>query len=365
MSIVVLFSWSHSITIEGLAPWMSTAELFALGGKVVPTELGGKGEPSPGTFSEIDPRLPSRHANPSLKLQLPGLSDELCTSAMVSAPSGCWTCKLRHRKCDLRTPACRECSARSITCHGYGPKPQWMDGAAAERLELRRIKKAVKQHTQRLREARNQRTARDGASNTAGGTTSPGLASPEVQVGYPIETSPRPPSTATTHLPSLSLLDADAPGEAAPHSFERHSATLLMHYIDHVFFWQFPYFRPRSRLGDRGWLLFFLSNRGPLYHAALALSALHRQATEDFRRPRNIRDQQVIGYHSRALRMLCDFSRITEGEKLVTDTSKLTEFVASSLMLISFEVRAGSIHPPIPIRPIIRPLASILLTKEQ
>jgi hypothetical protein len=216
-----------------------------------------------------------------------------------------------------------------------------MDGAAAERLELRRIKKAVKQHTQRLREARKQRATQDGASNTVGGTKGLGLASPEVV--HLVESSPRPPSTATAHLPSLSLLDADAPGEAVLPTFERHSATLLMHYIDHVFFWQFPYFCSRSRLGDRGWLLFFLSNRGPLYHAALALSALHRQSTENSQQPKDIRDQQVIEYHSRALRILCDFSRITEGEKLVSDTSKLTEFVASSLMLISFEVR-NAIH---------------------
>lgn len=45
-----------------------------------------------------------------------------------------------------------------------------------------------------------------------------------------------------------------------------------MHYLDHVFYWQYPYLRPRSHLGDRAWLLLFLGNGDPLYHAAIALS---------------------------------------------------------------------------------------------
>ena len=110
-----------------------------------------------------------------------------------------------------------------------------------------------------------------------------------------------------------------------------------MHYLDSVFYWQYPYFRSRSRLGNRGWLLLFLSSGGPLYQAALALSALHRnQVVSQIDYQRN---QEAFEYHSKALRELSEFSRRTETETLLGDKSQLAEFASSSLMLISFEVR--------------------------
>ncbi|RSL93529.1 hypothetical protein CEP52_013190 [Fusarium oligoseptatum] len=121
-----------------------------------------------------------------------------------------------------------------------------------------------------------------------------------------------------------------------------------MHYLDHVFYWQYPYFQPRSRIGNRGWLLTYLSNGGPLYHAALALSALHRNKVQLSRRQDYLRNQEAFEYHSRALRELCELSRRTRTEALLDDTSQLAEFAASSLMLISFEVFNGAEYDWLP-----------------
>lgn len=285
----------------------------------------------------------------------------------MTSPSGCWTCRLRHRKCDLRTPACRECRDRCIPCHGYGPKPSWMDGAVAERQELTRIKKAVKQNFRKVRRAQNRDS--QAASHRLHGTTSP---SPLVPVQSP--STPAAAAAVTGHPPHSHpwRLSADAespqtshnsgiislgPGNnyvpvqnarstatsaysthlAPSHVFQSRAASLVMHYFDKVFYWQYPYFQSRSRLGNRGWFLSSISSGGPLYHAALALSVLHRNEVGDPWRDYP-RDQEAFEYHTKALRELCEFSQRTGTETLLRDKFQLAEFAASSLMLISFQV---------------------------
>ncbi|KAF4966166.1 hypothetical protein FSARC_6125 [Fusarium sarcochroum] len=294
--------------------------------------------------------------------------------------TGCWTCKLRHRKCDLKTPACRECRDRCIPCHGYGPKPVWMDGAAAERQELKSIKKAVKRNVQNLRKAQKRDRQAVRETTPVFGESSPREfddshstvpAQALLDTGY--SPSLRPEHVAEEdhispeHNPSSDTIHANHEHAPSPvqeetntrtdlgrrHSasssvFRPESAYLVMHYLDHVFYWQFPYFQSRSRLGNRGWLLMFLSNGGPLSHAALALSALHRNSVQASRRQDYMCNQEAFEYHSRALRELCDFSRRTETDMLLSDKSQLAEFVASSLMLISFEVFNGAEYDWLP-----------------
>ncbi|KAH6623947.1 putative C6 transcription factor [Chaetomium tenue] len=57
--------------------------------------------------------------------------------------SGCWTCRLRRKKCPENGPPCSNCESRGVACHGYGPRPAWKDRGdkekeEAERLQLRR-----------------------------------------------------------------------------------------------------------------------------------------------------------------------------------------------------------------------------------
>ncbi|KAH8912745.1 hypothetical protein BR93DRAFT_922708 [Coniochaeta sp. PMI_546] len=42
--------------------------------------------------------------------------------------TGCWTCRLRRKKCDENIPACSNCVSRNLSCYGYGQKPAWMLG---------------------------------------------------------------------------------------------------------------------------------------------------------------------------------------------------------------------------------------------
>jgi len=53
---------------------------------------------------------------------------------------GCWTCRLRRKKCDELRPECATCEGLRITCHGYGQRPEWLDGGEKEKAaaEIRR-----------------------------------------------------------------------------------------------------------------------------------------------------------------------------------------------------------------------------------
>ncbi|RFN46451.1 hypothetical protein FIE12Z_9286 [Fusarium flagelliforme] len=272
---------------------------------------------------------------------------------MKSLPSGCWT-------------SCRECQDRCIPCHGYGSKPVWMDGSAAERQELKRIKKAVKANLQNLRRGLK---SRGDATNTGAKESLPPPRQAETQ------THTQPAQEAAEH-PSLSPLEhvadnactvSEGPNTPADARHTRHSlqeeeparspipscdlqpksAALIMYYLDRVFHWQFPYFRLGSPMGNRGWLLLFLANGGSLTYAALALSTLHQNALQP-QRQRDCYNEDALRFHSKALRELCEVSQHTETRMLLSDKLKLAEFVAASLTLISFEVFNGAEYDWLP-----------------
>lgn len=63
---------------------------------------------------------------------------------------GCWTCRLRKKKCDERKPSpCSICESLAITCYGFGAKPEWMDGGSREKEMANSIKQIVKYTSRR------------------------------------------------------------------------------------------------------------------------------------------------------------------------------------------------------------------------
>jgi len=54
-----------------------------------------------------------------------------------------------------------------------------------------------------------------------------------------------------------------------------------MHYLDHVFYIQFPFYNPIEE--ERGWLFSLLTRHVSVYHATLALSQYHWRSTANAR----------------------------------------------------------------------------------
>ena len=47
-------------------------------------------------------------------------------STRVRSTTGCWTCRLRRKKCDEEKPSCQRCNKLQLKCDGYGERPPWM-----------------------------------------------------------------------------------------------------------------------------------------------------------------------------------------------------------------------------------------------
>lgn len=62
--------------------------------------------------------------------------------------NGCWTCRLRRKKCDEERPCCQNCTRLQLDC-SYGQKPAWMDRGVLEREEALAIKNKIAQNTRR------------------------------------------------------------------------------------------------------------------------------------------------------------------------------------------------------------------------
>lgn len=69
--------------------------------------------------------------------------------ALLRNKHGCWTCRLRKKKCDEGRPYCSTCDSLSIPCYGYGPKPEWMDHGDQERAVADTLKQTVKRTSRR------------------------------------------------------------------------------------------------------------------------------------------------------------------------------------------------------------------------
>lgn len=231
-----------------------------------------------------------------------------------------------------------------------------MDGGSEEQKEKNRIKAAIKENFRRVKkiQGRARRKANDlsrSLSETPAPTQGDERSNAVITPRSPSYSSlPDRERTISEPFPRLednfnSELQEEAIQENAENSprslegctiIDSQESWLLMHYLDQVFPWQFPYHDSRSRLGNRGWLFSLLIKRGPLYHAALSLASLLQSAMvgteEEFQRR-----QRALDHHSRALRELCDLMS-EKGDKLRENHAELAEFLTCSFMLISFEV---------------------------
>ncbi|KAF8852922.1 hypothetical protein BDZ45DRAFT_599305 [Acephala macrosclerotiorum] len=150
--------------------------------------------------------------------------------------SGCWTCRLRRKKCDERRPGCETCEKLGIKCEAYGSRPAWMDGGEAEKAKSAEVRRDIKSATRR-----------DGCSIASSGSHGLG----------------RTPASDSS---------GDIDQRQAPVIRER-DASLLMYYLDCVFPMQFKMYNPAPNEGGRGWLLSLLLRTPPLYYMSLALAA--------------------------------------------------------------------------------------------
>ncbi|RMZ84646.1 hypothetical protein DV737_g1234, partial [Chaetothyriales sp. CBS 132003] len=146
-----------------------------------------------------------------------------------------------------------------------------------------------------------------------------------------------------------------------PKTLSYRDAELLMHYLDHVFPRQFRFHTEDiNRRGGRGWLLWLLTQTGPLYHAALSLSALHQFIL--YSHEHGHKYTELNEYHTNALRDLRVFLQLNNQGSEGTDArSGQIEVLACGVSLISFELYRGGVSDW---QPHLSALASIVTALE-
>lgn len=68
--------------------------------------------------------------------------------------NSCWTCRLRHKKCDERLPSCTTCERLGIFCYGSDEKPEFMDAGEKQKQKSIEISVLVKAKNDSLRRFR-------------------------------------------------------------------------------------------------------------------------------------------------------------------------------------------------------------------
>lgn len=58
--------------------------------------------------------------------------------------TGCWTCRVRRKKCDETPGACNSCASLQLRCGGYGARPIWMDGGLREKQKAEELKMKIR-----------------------------------------------------------------------------------------------------------------------------------------------------------------------------------------------------------------------------
>lgn len=199
---------------------------------------------------------------------------------------GCWTCRLRRKRCDGAKPKCSNCITLEITCHVGDIRPEWLDGGTRQKEMTKTIKARIKRRaeTRRERPAVQITTADSGSQNFI------------IESGQDLKSqdsqqklSHASDGLGTTSHPEAGTLERmqwmgsvlgflDEYEEVHDHlpvlsrgrDFE---IDFMMKYLDYVFPHLFPFYQPCLQETGRSWVLALLRRSRVAFHSAMSLSA--------------------------------------------------------------------------------------------
>ena len=227
----------------------------------------------------------------------PKLEDDPLDYHMKSY-DGCWTCRLRKKRCDERRPVCSNCATLQILCHFGTEKPPWMDGGSEQKKKAKEVKREVKNASARRRGTlptedhpqdqdsvpteldENAGPARNRLNTQSELTTFPGSRSKPI-VESNSSSIPTHTQNITASIPSNAFQDsltgfesfsrnASPDGKVAGQELDRR---FIMFYFDHFFPFLFPFYRPSLLEGGRSWIIELVTCNQAMWHTTLCLSA--------------------------------------------------------------------------------------------
>ncbi|CAI6335256.1 unnamed protein product [Periconia digitata] len=207
---------------------------------------------------------------------------------------GCWTCKLRKKRCDESKPACRNCSTLEITCNFDAQRPSWMDNGPNQKQKTAEIKHEVKAAAARRRGMVSMNAldptaaefdGEDGlTANSPGQQLMPPIdsithheeISDYISVSAPMPTPPNSDLVAShidqNHWNSMNWSPAGNFSDRRPEGLEL-DRRFLMFYFDHFFPFLFPFYKPPLLEGGRSWIMELVVYNQAMWHTTLCLSS--------------------------------------------------------------------------------------------
>lgn len=241
----------------------------------------------------------------------------IANKPLARSSDGCWTCRLRRKKCDEGRPRCAACATLEISCLYSDEKPDWMDGGERQAKKAEDVKAEVKKKAAWRRERKylteigpgfeemsmtdavpdlnptnhHDNKSSKGAPTGADKGTSSASSSWDSPQNSPSDgTSNNTPPSSTSEPGAHPAVDGmyiqgqqfpatthGAPSAASAtlvgyNNLNEHELLLLTNYLDYVFPFLFPFYRPPLLQSGRGWLLVLLMRKKTLLHSALSLS---------------------------------------------------------------------------------------------
>ncbi|KAK9784083.1 putative Transcription factor dibT [Seiridium cardinale] len=227
--------------------------------------------------------------------------------------AGCWTCRLRRKRCDSVQPVCGSCQSLEITCYSGEARPSWMDGGSGQKHMSETIKGRIKQNALFRRERRllahgdhdmimameTDRAPHEDAESASAlvSFTTSRVTDPVVEYDALADSTASTPSTSlgrpNTLRSSVDPFDqSQSPLTIAswtsgprtlPSGCSAGNSQLavpiqvqlgsVMIYLDYVFPFLFPFYQPSLVETGRQWLLGLLCQNDVSFHLASSLSA--------------------------------------------------------------------------------------------
>ncbi|KAK4869349.1 hypothetical protein LT330_006349 [Penicillium expansum] len=300
--------------------------------------------------------------------------------------NGCWTCRLRRKKCDEVRPECRSCSALQITCYYGEEKPAWMDGGAEQIAKAEEVKHEVKRAAARRRRPHSMDVLETPMVSTQMEENATRFSDVELDMlGLP--NRPRDPESRThiggdpsscsspTHTSTYTWSDGGAASTSHFNTHHNSAATtpsynglgrlfadtsagqasadaerdrhFVMFYFDHFFPFLFPFYRPPLLEGGRSWVMELAVRNKTMWHTTLCLSSYFMSVTLDNTTSghefcKTLAWEKLLRQTDVTFRMLQrELEGITssDAQDLIIETSRI---MGSVIQLLKFEVSAGN-----------------------
>lgn len=247
----------------------------------------------------------------------------------MRSSNGCWTCRLRRKKCDERHPMCDACAALQITCYYSEDKPGWMDGGVRQDEMAEQLKREIKEKSHR----------RHIPSEGISVARSPIGDQTVLPAVY--HATDQSPEAATNWLqggPDFTFTGMDLRDST---TFRQPDSVLLMFYLEHLLPFMFPFYGPSVLQGGRAWILEMVISSPVVRQATLCQSSYFFSLA----RGKAIRDnvwEMVLKQTKVAFEMLRQSLQTIDGSGNIDHLNGAVRIITSIIQVQRFEIAISS-----------------------